>query len=102
MFGGHRLYLARRYRRQIHGRPKDPNRPRPARLPTVTVQLPLYNERYVAERVVWAAAALDYPKDRLEIQVLDDSTDDTTARVARAVSRRSIIVIDGGSWLSKV
>ncbi len=87
MFGGHRLYLARRYRRQIRGRPKNPVRLQPARLPTVTVQLPLYNERYVAERVIRAAAALDYPKDRLEIQVLDDSTDDTTARVARAVSR---------------
>src|SRR5258708_9465842 len=47
-------------------------------LPRVTVQLPLYNERYVARRIVDAAAALDYPRDRLHIQVLDDSTDDTT------------------------
>jgi cellulose synthase/poly-beta-1,6-N-acetylglucosamine synthase-like glycosyltransferase len=87
VFGGHRLYLAWLYRRQIRRRLEDPIRLQPARWPAVTVQLPLYNERYVAERVVRAAAALDYPKDRLEIQVLDDSTDDTTARVARVVNR---------------
>ncbi len=51
--------------------------------PTVLVQLPLYNERYVADRLIDAVAALDYPLDRLHIQVLDDSTDDTTA-IARA------------------
>ncbi len=47
------------------------------RHPAVTVQIPIYNERYVVERVITAAAAMDYPKDLLEIQVLDDSTDDT-------------------------
>jgi cellulose synthase/poly-beta-1,6-N-acetylglucosamine synthase-like glycosyltransferase len=46
--------------------------------PSITVQLPLYNERYVAERIIQACAALDYPRDKLCIQVLDDSTDDTT------------------------
>lgn len=50
-------------------------------LPHVTVQLPIYNERYVAGRLIEAAASLDYPRDRLQIQVLDDSTDDTTAIV---------------------
>lgn len=54
--------------------------------PTVLVQLPLFNERYVAERLIDAVAALDYPPERLLIQVLDDSTDDTSnivrARVA--------------------
>lgn len=45
--------------------------------PFVTVQLPLFNERFVAVRLIDAAAALDWPKDKLEIQVLDDSTDDT-------------------------
>ena len=49
-----------------------------ALLPTVTVQIPIRNERYVVQRIVRAAAALDWPRDRLEIQVLDDSTDDTT------------------------
>lgn len=46
-------------------------------LPSVTVQLPLYNELFVAERLIRSAAALDYPRDRFEIQVLDDSTDET-------------------------
>jgi cellulose synthase/poly-beta-1,6-N-acetylglucosamine synthase-like glycosyltransferase len=52
----------------------------------LTVQVPLYNELYVARRVIDAVAALDWPKDRLEIQVLDDSTDETSAVVADAVA----------------
>ncbi len=51
--------------------------------PTVLVQLPLYNERYVVERLIDTVVALDYPADRLTIQVLDDSTDDTAA-IARS------------------
>ncbi len=51
--------------------------------PKVTVQLPVYNERYVVERLIDAIVAFDYPRDRLEIQVLDDSTDDTTEIIAR-------------------
>lgn len=47
-------------------------------LPVVTVQLPIYNERLVVERLIESAANLDYPPDRLQIQVLDDSTDSTT------------------------
>ncbi len=49
----------------------------PANLPIVTVQLPLYNEKYVAKRLIDAVCRIDYPKDRLEIQLLDDSDDDT-------------------------
>jgi cellulose synthase/poly-beta-1,6-N-acetylglucosamine synthase-like glycosyltransferase len=45
--------------------------------PKVTVQLPLFNEQYVVERIIKGAIAIDYPKDKLEIQVLDDSTDET-------------------------
>ncbi len=48
-------------------------------LPRVTVQLPLYNERLVVGELVDAVAALDWPRDRLQIQILDDSTDETTA-----------------------
>jgi cellulose synthase/poly-beta-1,6-N-acetylglucosamine synthase-like glycosyltransferase len=55
-------------------------------LPTVTVQLPLYNEVHVAGRLLDAVAALDYPRDRLEVQVLDDSDDATTGVVARHVA----------------
>ncbi len=51
--------------------------------PRVTVQLPIYNELYVVERLIDAAAALDYPRDRLQIQVLDDS-DDATTQIAQA------------------
>ncbi len=55
--------------------------------PRVTVQLPLYNERYVARRIVEAAAALDYPRDRLHIQVLDDSTDDTPELIQSRIAQ---------------
>ncbi|MDZ4338695.1 MAG: cellulose synthase family protein [candidate division NC10 bacterium] len=53
--------------------------PTDATLPVVTVQLPTYNERYVIQRLIEAVARLDYPREKLEIQVLDDSTDETTA-----------------------
>lgn len=56
-------------------------------LPCVTVQLPIYNELYVAERLIDAVAQLDYPADLLDIQVLDDSTDETAEIVRRAVER---------------
>lgn len=46
--------------------------------PTVTIQLPLYNERYVITRLIDAVVRLDYPKEKIEIQILDDSTDETT------------------------
>lgn len=66
----------------LHRQPK-PTSLLPAKLPQVLVQLPIFNERYVVERLIDAAAALDYPADKLHIQVLDDSTDDT-ASLARA------------------
>jgi len=57
--------------------------------PRVTVQLPLYNERNVAERIIDAAATLNYPAGLLHIQVLDDSTDDTVALVAARVAHHT-------------
>ena len=57
------------------------------REPFVCVQVPIYNERYVAERVLDAVCAIDWPADRLEVQVLDDSDDDTIAIVGRRVAR---------------
>ncbi len=84
-YGVHRwviIYLFLKHRRRA---------PQPAarfdELPTVTVQLPIYNERYVAERLLRAVNALDYPRERLEVQVLDDSTDDTRETIAREVAR---------------
>ncbi len=56
-------------------------------LPVVTVQLPLFNERDVVDRLVESVARLDWPRDRLQVQVLDDSIDDTTARARRAARR---------------
>jgi cellulose synthase/poly-beta-1,6-N-acetylglucosamine synthase-like glycosyltransferase len=54
--------------------------------PFVTVQLPMYNEMYVAERIIDYVAAQEYPKDRFQIQVLDDSTDETVGIVAAKVA----------------
>ena len=58
-----------------------------AEQPGVVVQLPIFNERYVAERVIDAACSLDWPRDRLEVQVLDDSDDDTPEIVGRRVEQ---------------
>src|SRR5512135_2130144 len=55
--------------------------------PLVTVQLPVFNERYVVGRLIDASCAMVYPKDKLEIQILDDSTDETTPLVASYVER---------------
>ncbi len=56
--------------------------------PTVTVQLPVFNERYVAERLIEAVGNLAYPRDCLQIQVLDDSTDITSEIIAAAVKNQ--------------
>ncbi len=58
----------------------------PQKWPTITVQLPIFNEMYVAERIINAAAQLDYLPELLQIQVLDDSTDETVDIVRRAVA----------------
>lgn len=57
-----------------------------ASAPKVTVQLPMYNEMYVAERIIETTAKFNYPKDKLQIQVLDDSTDETKDIIARKVA----------------
>ena len=56
--------------------------------PMVTIQLPLYNEMYVVRRLIDASCAIEYPKDRIEIQVLDDSTDETVDLVASIVREK--------------
>ncbi|HWC76074.1 MAG TPA: glycosyltransferase, partial [Blastocatellia bacterium] len=78
------IYLFLRYRNY---KPKPAAVFAPHKLPRVTVQLPLFNEMYVAERLIDSVAALDYPRDLLEIQVLDDSTDGTTGIAAAAVKK---------------
>jgi cellulose synthase/poly-beta-1,6-N-acetylglucosamine synthase-like glycosyltransferase len=84
LYGLHRLVLVVRWartRRLCAPLPAEAND-----WPVVTVQLPLYNEMYVAERLIDAVARLDWPASRLEIQVLDDSTDETAEVVSRAVA----------------
>jgi cellulose synthase/poly-beta-1,6-N-acetylglucosamine synthase-like glycosyltransferase len=54
--------------------------------PKVTIQLPMFNEMYVAERIIETAAAFDYPRDKFQIQVLDDSTDETKDIIAAKVA----------------
>jgi cellulose synthase/poly-beta-1,6-N-acetylglucosamine synthase-like glycosyltransferase len=70
-----------------HGGRTSATPPMPAEPPHVTVQLPLYNEMYVVERLLDAACRISYPRERLEIQVLDDSTDRTVEVVADLVRK---------------
>ena len=88
------LYWRTTKRRSAPARPAWPQHD--SLWPTVTIQLPLFNERYLAQRVIAAAVAQSYPHARLNIQVLDDSTDDTVqiARDAVAVARASGLSID--------
>lgn len=72
-YGLHRYWLV--YLFGKHGRRQPRPGERFAELPPVTVQLPMYNEGAVAERIIDAACRIDYPPDRLQVQVLDDSTD---------------------------
>ena len=84
-YGLHRFRLIYLYKKYRRNRPVEP--PPPAEWPQVTIQLPLYNEKYVVERLLDAVVRLDYPRERLEIQVLDDSTDETVAVARAAVAR---------------
>ena len=83
LYGIHRSALLVLYLRHRHERATPKAHFGERDLPAVTIQLPMFNEMFVAERLIDAAASIDYPRDRLEIQVLDDSTD-ATAGIARA------------------
>ena len=83
IFGMHRYWMVFLYYRYRHRQPQSHAQWQFKDLPKVTVQLPVYNELYVVERLIDAVCQFDYPKERLEIQVLDDSTDET-ADVAKA------------------
>src|SRR5881628_727711 len=92
IYGWHRYYLVYLYMRNKDkeprsGPPLDP-------LPVVTIQLPIYNEMYVADRLIDAVCRLDYPRELLEIQVLDDSTDETQSVAEQAVQRNADEGID--------
>src|SRR5690554_6504061 len=79
------LSLAIKYKASKSKEKKPLPKFNPDTAPFVTVQLPMYNEYYVAERVIERVAQLDYPKDKYEIQVLDDSTDETVEVIAKKV-----------------
>ncbi|TRZ64776.1 glycosyltransferase [bacterium] len=66
--------------------------------PEVTIQLPLYNEKYVINRLIDAVTKLDYPKDKLEIQILDDSTDDSTEIIEKHIKQ----YIESGSDIKHI
>src|SRR5436853_7919598 len=87
IYGWHRYYLVYLY---MSNRDKEPRQgPSLDPLPVVTIQLPLYNEMYVADRLIDAVCRIDYPRELLEIQVLDDSTDETCGIAERAVRRHA-------------
>lgn len=71
----------------VKHRAPDPSSPQSNVFPRVTVQLPIFNERYVARRLIDSVCRLDWPRDKLQIQVLDDSTDETVGIVAAAMQR---------------
>ncbi|MFW2390662.1 MAG: glycosyltransferase family 2 protein [Polyangiales bacterium] len=79
LYGLHRSALLLAYLRRRSALARPSAHFTEAELPLVTIQLPMFNEMFVAERVIEAAARIDYPRDRIEIQVLDDSTDSTSA-----------------------
>jgi cellulose synthase/poly-beta-1,6-N-acetylglucosamine synthase-like glycosyltransferase len=86
IYGIHRYTLCYLYFK--HRKKYNPNPPRHFdELPTVTIQLPIFNEQFVIDRLIEAVCAIEYPRDRLEIQVLDDSTDETTEVASGIVAR---------------
>jgi cellulose synthase/poly-beta-1,6-N-acetylglucosamine synthase-like glycosyltransferase len=87
VYGWHRYYLVYVYLKNKDRAPTP--LPPPTILPSVTIQLPIFNEMYVADRLIDAVCEMDYPKDLMEIQVLDDSTDETSDIAELAVRRHA-------------
>jgi cellulose synthase/poly-beta-1,6-N-acetylglucosamine synthase-like glycosyltransferase len=83
ILGVYRVRMVYQFWRYRHIKPQPHDRFTDSELPRITVQLPLFNEMYVVERLLDSVTGLDYPRHLLEIQVLDDSTDETV-RIARA------------------
>jgi cellulose synthase/poly-beta-1,6-N-acetylglucosamine synthase-like glycosyltransferase len=87
IYGWHRYYLVYLYMKNRDRAPVPP--PALREFPPVTIQLPIYNEMYVADRLIDAVCEMSYPRELLEIQVLDDSTDETTEIAELAVRRHA-------------
>src|SRR5512138_1668788 len=92
VYGSHRYVMQYLYFRHKYRLPTPLGRFE--RLPRVTIQLPIFNEMYVTERLVDAVARIDYPRDLLEVQVLDDSTDETRAIARACVERHQAAGLD--------
>src|SRR5271157_1043141 len=86
VYGIHRYDVVRTYFKHRKNATGEPPK-RFEKLPPVTIQLPLYNERYVTERLIEECLKIEYPRELLQIQVLDDSTDDTAAFAEALVER---------------
>jgi cellulose synthase/poly-beta-1,6-N-acetylglucosamine synthase-like glycosyltransferase len=82
-FGIHGLVMLYYYHKTLHI--KMPEMKIEGEYPTVTIQLPMYNEMYVIERLIKAVCNIEYPIDKLQVQVLDDSTDETTIIASKLV-----------------
>jgi len=92
-YGLYRVGIVVSYLRVRRKNPVKP--PLPAKLPTVLVQIPVYNERKVVRRVLEAVEKLDYPRELMQIQLLDDSTDETTetaAQVCAEIASRGVAI----------
>src|SRR5260370_3913028 len=85
IYGCHRYVMIRGYYKHRKNIPTEPPQ-KFEQLPRVTVQLPIYNECYVVERLIEETTKIGYPHELLQIQVLDDSTDDTHACTERRVA----------------
>jgi len=85
LYGLHNLITTIMYLRMKTPTKRKGELPPPSEWPRVTIQLPIFNEKYTVERLLQSVTHLDYPADRLQIQVLDDSTDDTVDLVGKLV-----------------
>ncbi len=94
-YGAHRVHLSILAKRLY--KPKAPKY-HFDELPIVTVQLPVFNEKFVVERLINTIAALDYPSDKLQIQILDDSTDETKDLIAEKVAFHK----ESGVWIDHI
>ncbi len=88
-YGIHRYWILFLYWRHYKMAPPLTVPPPPALWPPVTVQLPVFNEYYMVDRLIDCVCRMDYPRDKLEIQVLDDSTDDTTALIEKKIREKA-------------
>jgi len=98
VYGLHRYWLVYdyyKYRKNVPGPP-----PAVTEWPRVTVQLPIFNERYVIERLVEAVAKFDYPPELLDVQVLDDSTDETCEVALACVDRHAALGMPSATFIA--